>query len=99
MGHELVADTPQREVETRSVEEMITGVRERLLEAIRLRLRADVPIGIYLSGGLDSSLIAGIVVHLVKEEGVRMGNQDASDRIRCFTIQFPTDGGFDESGP
>jgi asparagine synthase (glutamine-hydrolysing) len=93
LRHEVVADTPQREVETRSIEEMITGVRQ-----IRLRMRADVPIGIYLSGGLDSSLIAGIVVRLVKEEGFRMGNQDASDRIRCFTIQFPTEGGFDESG-
>ncbi|KAL2182940.1 hypothetical protein L209DRAFT_760269 [Thermothelomyces heterothallicus CBS 203.75] len=76
---------------------MILGVRERLTEAIRMRLRADVPVGIYLSGGIDSSLVAGIVTHLVREEGVKMGNRNATDRICCFSIEFPTDSNFDES--
>ncbi|KAH8886027.1 asparagine synthase [Thozetella sp. PMI_491] len=79
----------KNEVDTRSVEEMVQGVRERLMEAIRLRLRADVPVGILLSGGLDSSLVAGIVTHLVREEGAKHGNLDPTDRISCFTIQFP----------
>lgn len=43
---------------------MIAGVRERLLESVRVRLRADAPICLYLSGGIDSSAIAGIVAHL-----------------------------------
>ena len=77
---------------------MIQGVRERLLEAIRLRLRADVPVGIYLSGGIDSSVIAGMATHLVKERGLQMGSQDAKDRICCFSIGFDEEGGFDESG-
>lgn len=77
---------------------MVLGLRERLTEAIRLRLRADVPIGIYLSGGIDSSLVAGIVTHLIRDEGIKIGNKDATSRVSCFTIEFPKESGFDESG-
>ncbi|TDZ20945.1 Amidase chyE [Colletotrichum orbiculare MAFF 240422] len=87
----------KRELETRTLDEMIEGVRERLINAVRLRLRADVPVGIYLSGGIDSSVVAGIVTKLVREEGIKLGNQDATKRIACFTIQFPETSGFNES--
>jgi len=75
----------------RSAEEMVLGVRERLLEAIRLRLRADVPVGVFLSGGIDSSVIAGMVTHLVKERGEQIGNETEKDRVCCFSIKFDDD--------
>lgn len=38
-----------------------TLIRERLITAVRRRLMADTPVGVFLSGGLDSSLVAAVM--------------------------------------
>lgn len=52
---------PTSEVDnTLSLEDSISGVRESLLESVKIRLRADVPLAFCLSGGVDSAAIASI---------------------------------------
>lgn len=58
-------------------------VRRLLEESVRLRLIADVPVGTFLSGGVDSSAIAAIMA------------RRSSEPIKTFTMGFPSFG-FDE---
>ncbi|KAE8146749.1 hypothetical protein BDV25DRAFT_161879 [Aspergillus avenaceus] len=83
---------------TQSEEEIIEKVRKLMLESVRLRLRADVEVGIFLSGGLDSSAIAGMVTKLV-QEGTHFGADSSGNRskVTCYTVQFDKDSGWDES--
>ncbi len=59
--------------------------RHELEEAVRIRLRADVPVGVYLSGGLDSCAVLGLAA------------RHHPDPIRAFTLTFE-DVAYDE-GP
>lgn len=68
--------------DTRSIDDIVFGVRERLLDSAKARLRSDVPLAVLLSGGLDSCSIAGIAAHLLKQD-----NPDAT--LDTFTLAFP----------
>jgi asparagine synthase (glutamine-hydrolysing) len=48
-----------------SDEDMVRRFRELLEEAVRIRLMADVPLGMFLSGGLDSSAIAAMMAPMI----------------------------------
>lgn len=88
----------QNTTEPRSEEEIVIGLRTRLLEAVRIRLQADVPVGIYLSGGIDSSAIAGMAKHLLETGQVRLGSEGGSQKLTCLGLAFAEGSGYDESG-
>ena len=71
-------------LDNRSEAAIAEELQELLFDATRIRLRSDVPVGAYLSGGLDSSIITAAVHELVPE------------RLRTFSVRFESDE-FDES--
>jgi asparagine synthase (glutamine-hydrolysing) len=62
-----------------SPDEAVAELTTRLEDAVRLRLRADVPVGVELSGGMDSSAIAALAA---RERG-------PSSPLAAFTVAFP----------
>ncbi len=66
------------------LDEAIEDLSALLLDAVRIRLRADVPVGAYLSGGLDSTTVTAMV------------KRNFNNQLRTFSVSF-TDGRFDEA--
>lgn len=54
-----------------SEEQHVEALGEALRTSVRRRLRADVPVGVFLSGGLDSSLIAALAMETAPESASR----------------------------
>ncbi len=78
-------DFPEQPATTkRSIDDVAAELRELLIDAVRLQLRADVPVGAYLSGGLDSSGLVSLI------------RTFSSAPLRTFSVTFE-DAEFDES--
>jgi asparagine synthase (glutamine-hydrolysing) len=71
-NYPLAAEQTRR----RSDADCIAEFRHVLEEAVRLRLRADVPVACYLSGGLDSCAVLGLAA------------RHRTDPVRAFTLSF-----------
>jgi len=56
---------PERQRHDLSLAEAAAGVRARLERSVRLHLRSDVPVGVLLSGGQDSSAITALARHVL----------------------------------
>ncbi len=61
-------------------------LRRIMTEAVRKRLIADVPLGLFLSGGIDSTIVAGLMSELMDEP------------VKTFSIGFTGDPRYDETG-
>jgi asparagine synthase (glutamine-hydrolysing) len=70
-------DVPAPEHEDRDDAYWIAETRRRLEETVRMRLMSDVPLGMFLSGGVDSSAIAALIKRMT------------SGAVKTFSVGYP----------
>ncbi|NJL54985.1 asparagine synthetase B, partial [bacterium] len=64
-----------------------TDVREQLSRAVHTHLMSDVPLGVFLSGGLDSSIIAALVKQQIPDlHSFSVGVEDSKDRAYAWRV-------------
>lgn len=69
-------DLPRAAPSPASDQELLARYEELLRDAVRIRLLSDVPLGAFLSGGIDSSLVVALM------------SEAAGGRVRTFSIRF-----------
>jgi asparagine synthase (glutamine-hydrolysing) len=91
-------DLPQYSTHApKSEEECLEELERRLFEATKMRLISDVPLGAFLSGGTDSSIVVGLMARAssrpVKTFSIGFKNDDfnESDYARIVAKKFETD--------
>lgn len=72
------------DLKTLTFEDALDGLKELLIDSTRLQLRSDVPVGAYLSGGLDSSVTTALIRHF------------SNSPLQTFSVAFE-DKDYDES--
>jgi len=68
------------QTENRPIEEYMQGIRQHVHRAVEERMIADVPVGAFLSGGIDSSIVTGIMSQLTNKP------------IQTFAVGFDEEG-------
>lgn len=72
--------TSRRMGEKNGYAESKTRLRELLTDSVKRRLISDVPLGVFLSGGIDSTILTGLMA------------ENSSERIKTFTVLFTGEG-------
>jgi asparagine synthase (glutamine-hydrolysing) len=76
---------PEHRPSSKPVDELEHDLETLLQDSVRLRLTADVPVGILLSGGVDSSLVTAMAARV------------SGGPVHTFTVSFPGQPAFDEA--